>query len=144
MFSQWFIQKKNDKKVGFEDVLYAIQNPHVCYLINVLPSNEQSCLITGSMPYENEEKEINDLLKNNKHDAIIIIYGKNSCDNKVEEKYKQLFDLGFSQLYIYYGGLFEWLLLQDIYGNDFVTTTPNLDLLKYRPRPLFQLPTIRN
>lgn len=144
MFSQWFIQKKNDKKVGFEDVLYAIQNPHVCYLINVLPSNEQSCLIIGSMSYENEEKEINELLKNNKHDAIIIIYGKNSCDNKVEEKYKQLFDLGFSQLYIYYGGLFEWLLLQDIYGNDFVTTTPNLDLLKYRPRPLFQLPTIRN
>ena len=52
--------------------------------------------------------------------------------------------LGFSQLYIYYGGLFEWLLLQDIYGNDFSTTTQNLDILKYRPKPLFQLPAIRN
>ena len=144
MFSQWFIQKKNDNKVGFEDVIYAIQNPNLCFLINVLPSNEQGCLIIGTMPYENEEREINELLKNNKHDCIIIIYGKNSCDNKVEEKYNQIFDLGFSQLYIYYGGLFEWLLLQDIYGNDFSTTTQNLDILKYRPKPLFQLPAIRN
>ena len=73
MFSQWFIQKKNDKKVGFEDVIYAIQNPNLCFLINVLPSNEQGCLIIGTMPYENEEREINELLKNNKHDCIIII-----------------------------------------------------------------------
>ena len=72
MFSQWFIQKKNDKKVGFEDVIYAIQNPNLCFLINVLPSNEQGCLIIGTMPYENEEREINELLKNNKHDCIRI------------------------------------------------------------------------
>ena len=102
MFSQWFIQKKNDKKVGFEDVIYAIQNPNLCFLINVLPSNEQGCLIIGTMPYENEEREINELLKNNKHDCIIIIYGKNSCDNKVEEKYKQLFDLYYNYMFQYY------------------------------------------
>ena len=144
MFSQWFVQKDKKKNVGFEDVLYAIKNH--CILINVLPPNEQSCLIYGTLAFEDEEKEINELLKNNIHDRIIIIYGKNNCDQNVEEKCKQLGDLGFSELHIYYGGLFEWLLLQDIYGNEFATTTTtqNIDLLKYRAKPVFQYHAIRN
>ena len=63
MFSQWFVQKDKKKNVGFEDVLYAIKNH--CILINVLPPNEQSCLIYGTLAFEDEEKEINELLKNN-------------------------------------------------------------------------------
>ena len=43
-------------------------------------------------------------------------------------------DLGFVNINIYTGGMFEWLLLQDIYGNDeFKTTKRELDILKYRP-----------
>ena len=57
MFSQWFVQKDKKKNVGFEDVLYAIKNH--CILINVLPPNEQSCLIYGTLAFEDEEKEIN-------------------------------------------------------------------------------------
>jgi len=35
---------------------------------------------------------------------------------------------------MYTGGLFEWLLLQDIYGKtEFPTTTNIIDLLKYKP-----------
>ena len=35
----------------------------------------------------------------------------------------------------YPGGVFEWLLLQDIYGNDnFPTTKKELDILKYKPK----------
>jgi hypothetical protein len=64
----------------------------------------------------------------------IIVYGKNSCDSTAEKKYDQLIKLGFVNVYLYNGGLFEWLLLQDIYGKDeFPTTTNILDILKYKP-----------
>ena len=36
---------------------------------------------------------------------------------------------------LYIGGLFEWLLLQDIYGDDeFKTTKKELDILKFKPQ----------
>jgi len=38
-------------------------------------------------------------------------------------------------IYIYPGGIFEWLCLQDIYGDElFPTTKKELDILKYKPR----------
>ena len=68
----------------------------------------------------------------------IIIYGENCCDSKVINKYNQLYKLGFKNLYVYIGGLFEWLLLQDIYGDDeFPTTTKILDILKYKGNKIF-------
>ena len=37
------------------------------------------------------------------------------------------------------GGIFEWLLLQDIYGDDqFKTTSRELDILKYKPISTFK------
>ena len=53
----------------------------------------------------------------------IIIYGKNSDDQTIYNKYDQLNKLGFYNIYLYSGGLFEWLLLQDIYGRDEFPTT---------------------
>ena len=67
-------------------------------------------------------------LKNN-----IIIYGKNSNDESIYVKYNQINKLG-GLAYIYVGGLFEWLMLQDIYGdNEFPTTKKELDILKFKP-----------
>ena len=63
----------------------------------------------------------------------IIIYGKNANDESSEKKYQQIQKLGFLYVFLYSGGLFEWLLLQDIYGKEeFPTTTYTLDLLKYK------------
>ena len=46
--------------------------------------------------------------------------------------------LGLKNIYIYSGGLFEWLLLQDIYGEDeFPTTSKELDILKFKPVKYF-------
>ena len=48
--------------------------------------------------------------------------------------------LGFINVYMYSGGLFEWLLLQDIYGDEeFPTTKKDIDILKYKPRKLFNV-----
>ena len=64
----------------------------------------------------------------------IIIYGKNCNCNKIYDKYHQIKKMGFINVYLYPGGLFEWLLLQDIYGADeFPTTIKELDILKYKP-----------
>ena len=46
-----------------------------------------------------------DKLFNNKK---LIVYGKNSSDETAEKKYSQLRTLGFSEIYLYTGGLFEW------------------------------------
>ena len=73
----------------------------------------------------------------------IIIYGKNSNDETPIKKCEQLLELGFSNIYIYAGGLFEWLLLQDIYGSElFPTTTKQNDLLKYKSQKILNIPLI--
>jgi hypothetical protein len=79
-----------------------------------------------------EELVINGLLKTNKG-VQIIVYGKNCADVGVVKKAMQLKTIGFSNVCVYGGGLFEWLLLQDVYGKtEFRTTCNNVDLLKYK------------
>ena len=82
-----------------------------------------------------EENTINHLI--DQYDFTsrkIIIYGKNTNDQTIEKKYDQICGLGFTHVYLYVGGLFEWLTLQDIYGFDeFPTTKKVLDILRYKP-----------
>jgi hypothetical protein len=132
MFSGLF--QTSYKKINFEDIQYAIQKSNDYIIINTLPISEQDCLIKNTLPYEQEEKTINELLNNyDLNNKKIIIYGKNANDESPEKKYSQLRTLGFSEIYLYSGGLFEWLLLQDIYGNaEFPTSKKILDILKYK------------
>lgn len=115
---------------NFEKVQNAIKNKDI--IINTLLENSQNCLISGTTSITNEVTLLNNCLKNKK-DVLIIIYGKNNNDNSVLIKYNQLIGLGFTNVGIYLGGLFEWLLLQDIYGLDhFPTTSKEIDILKYK------------
>ena len=120
------------KKINFEDLQLAIKKNNYI-IINTLNDNNQECLIKGTISPEQEILILNEYL--NKSDKIvIIIYGENSNDEKIFLKYKQLIDLGFNNVYLYIGGIFEWLMLQEIYGEEnFPTTTQLLDLLKYKP-----------
>jgi len=121
-----------NNKINFQDVQTHLHDNNYI-IINTLNNNKQECLIEGTIPSIEEEYHINNLIKNNKY-INIIIYGENCNDETIEKKYNQLFSLGFSNIFIYKGGLFEWLLLQDIYGNDeFPTTKEELDILKYKP-----------
>jgi len=121
------------KKINFEDIQLAIKKPNEYLIINTLPLNEQKCLISKTIFAEDEESIINKCLSENKNISIII-YGKNCNDESTSKKYNQLSAMGFYKIYIYNGGLFEWLLLQDIYGSDlFPTTKKELDILKYKP-----------
>lgn len=120
--------QKNYNIINFE---YILDNYNFI-LISTLNNNNQECLITNTIPYYDEETIINNLFKNDINKSIII-YGKNSNDILVFDKFNQLKSLGFKNIKIYGGGLFEWLLLQDIYGSDkFKTTKKEIDILKYK------------
>ena len=132
------------RKINFEDIQTVIKNPEIYLLINTLPEYEQMCLIQHTTPIAQEETIINKYLKQGKH-IKIIIYGKNCNDEKIYNKYQQLISLGFYNVFIYVGGLFEWLLLQDIYGSDeFPTTSKYLDVLKFKPCSLLSISLLEN
>jgi hypothetical protein len=137
MFSQFF--KRTYQRASFEDLQFAMKFPRDFIIINTLHIGEQDCLIKNTISYQLEENLMNDLVSQYDFKSKrIIIYGKNSSDVTVEKKYDQLLDLGFVHVFMYVGGLFEWLLLQDIYGEgDFPTTKKTLDILKYKPSRSF-------
>jgi hypothetical protein len=140
MFNGLF--QKTYNKISFEDVQYIMKSSHKTdfIIINTLPITEQDCLIKNTISYDSEEKIINELMTKYEFKKYkFIIYGKHSNDISVDKKGKQLISLGFSNVYVYVGGLFEWMLLQDIYGFDeFPTTKKVLDILKYKPPRTFE------
>ena len=101
-----------------------------------MDKNWQSCLIQNTIAIQEEEEIINGVLYDTfPKSTTIIIYGTNSNDESIYSKYDQLVKLGIKNVFIYTGGMFEWLLLQDIYGRDlFPTTSRELDIIKYKPR----------
>tara|TARA_A100001011_G_C14155491_1_gene775876 strand:- start:294 stop:704 length:411 start_codon:yes stop_codon:yes gene_type:complete len=116
-------------KVNFEDIKKVDKNDYI--LINTLHSNNQNCLIINTTLIDKEVEIVQKAIKEKK---LIIIYGKNTNDYTIYKKYNQLISMGHKNTYLYCGGLFEWLLLQDIYGNEqFKTTSHELDILKYKP-----------
>ena len=125
------------RKINFEDMKLVLRNPEAYILINTLPIQEQQCLLPFTIPCGEEEQRINQFLQEKRKTISIILYGKHSNDETLFRKYDQLIKLGFTNVYMYCGGLFEWLLLQDIYGReDFPTTTKELELLKYKPNAI--------
>jgi hypothetical protein len=132
------------RRISFEDIQTIIKNPELYLLVNTLSESEQNCLIKGTVCISKEIELINQYLKIDKS-IKIVIYGKNCNDIKPQEKAQQLYSLGFYNIFIYVGGLFEWLLLQDIYGpTDFPTTSKQLDILKFKPYSALNIQLLTN
>ena len=121
------------QNIHFEELRELINNNSTeITIINTLPELEQTCLIKNTINANIEVETINNLLRQDKTKKIIV-YGKNYRDATIHKKYKQLTGLGFKNVFIYIGGLFEWLCLQDIYGNTLFQTIGNeVDILKYK------------
>lgn len=132
------------QKINYEDVQFVMKNkesPHI--LINTLDDSDQECLIPNTVNIHREVELINKLLQIGNKQVKIIIYGRNCNDEKIYTKYNQLVSLGFYNVYIYTGGLFEWLMLQDIYGDkEFPTTKKELDFLKYKQNKVLNIPLL--
>jgi hypothetical protein len=125
-------------KVSYEDIQMVVyRNSHIQHstlLINTLPPSLQHCLIKTTVDIRFEERVINALI-HKKPDIMIIVYGKNSNDITILHKYDQLVKLGFTNVHIYTGGIFEWMLLHEIYGKElFKITKYEIDILRYRPK----------
>ena len=132
------------KKINYEDMQTVIKNPEVYLIINTMSPSDQKCLIINTTLAEEEEPLINKYLKENRN-IRIIVYGKNCNDESAQKKYQQLLSLGFYNIFVYTGGMFEWLLMQDIYGKDlFPTTKKEVDLLKYKPNQLLNIALLEN
>ena len=93
-----------------------MKNQNDIILINTLPLTRQDCLIKGTLKALIEVEYMNKLLKTNKNKEIIV-YGIHHTDLSVIQKYNQLKKLGFKNVYIYFGGMYEWRLLQDVFGS---------------------------
>lgn len=130
--------------INYEDMQFILRHPEEYILINTLQRHEQDCLIANTLSFEREENILNQCLQQSTFDVRIVVYGKHCTDETVSSKHQQLLSLGFREVYIYQGGLFEWLLLQDIYGeNEFPTTSKELNLLKFKPSKLFHAGLLR-
>lgn len=129
------------RKVNFEDIQNVLNGNNNNYggqyiLINTLDNTPeaQNCILPKTIHYSEEERVINKFLEKDKN-ILIIVYGKNANDASAYKKYTQLVELGFHNVFLYPGGLFEWLLLQDIYSDEnFPTTKKELDILKYKSK----------
>jgi hypothetical protein len=136
------------RNINFEDLQFAMGQQNNEYqktlLINTLDPYMQACLIGGTLNIDSEVDTLNMHLKNNK-EVRVIVYGMNATDITCMKKYEQLMKLGFYNVFIYAGGMFEWLLLQDVYGPElFPTTTAKVDLLKYKGRRHLNLKMLEN
>jgi hypothetical protein len=134
-----FTASGNKNRINFEDIQAIVSGSGTnggMIMISTLPTEFQKCVIRGTIPAENEEALINNIISGKDvrgENITVVVYGKNAADETVTEKYEQLIKLGMPRVCIYTGGMFEWLLLQDVYGGELFPTTGNeLDILRYR------------
>lgn len=133
------------RTVSFKNIISMINGGGGGIIINTLPMTHQQCLIKNTVAATIEESIINEAWDAGNTNINIIIYGAHSDDHHVYKKYKQLQEKGFTNVAIYVGGLFEWLLLQSAYGADeFPTTSEVLNILDYAPgQPLYPITSMK-
>ena len=121
--------------VNYEKIQQSKANNNV--LIHIM-EDDQKLMILGSLTAYTETTKVNDMISRNEYETEIMIYGRNDHDyDKLITKHKQLKSLGFKHVYIYLGGMFELLLLQDVYGfKEFPTTIVH----GVKPDPIIFMP----
>lgn len=104
----------NIKYIGFD----TIQNINSTSLIITVMDNSINCFIPNTILPKEEEVIINNIIDNKKqNNYTIILYGKNCKDmDAIKKKILQFKEFGFLNIYVYAGGLFEWLLLREVFG----------------------------
>ena len=123
------------ERINYEAV-HAALNDSRSSIVSTLPVGEQNCLVARTLTPHEEETRLNEYLKKGHTSAPIVVYGRNAVDESPDKKCRQLQGLGFTSVQMYAGGLFEWALLQDIYGAElFPTTSACADPLQFKMPP---------
>ena len=96
----------NQDIANFEDVQKFVLATD-CVILNVMDAADQDTLILKTLSAVAEVDALNTLMDDGEFDRKILVYGRNSADvEKVLKKQKQLMALGFTEVYVYLGGLF--------------------------------------
>ena len=102
---------------------------------------QQRPIIKGTLNPKTETMVINQMMDGSISKRPIVVYGKNYSDQTIYIKAKQLVSYGFT-VYIYAGGIFEWLCLQEIFDTTLFptsnATSEESDLLKYSVKSHFR------
>ena len=119
MFQSFFgSSNETYKKISPAEMQTILKTPEKYIIIHTLTSEYQDYVIPGTVQDTREESVINEMLTRiDIPDKPIIIYGKNARDETVEVKANQLKSLGIHDISVYSGGMFEWLLLNEVYGH---------------------------
>lgn len=118
---------------SYEDVL-AAKTSNGALFVNTLDSRQQDCLILDTTTARDEEQVLNGLIESGATQNQIVVYGRNCTDKSPYRKAEQLRSHGFGTVAVYPGGMLEWCLLQDAYGEKaFPTTMKCDDLMCFSP-----------
>jgi hypothetical protein len=94
------------------------QNPNTILINTFTPvQQQQHGLIRGTTLADKEEQMVQSALERDLS-ITILVYGHNALDPLPYRQADKLRNLGFANVYVYVGGMFEWLLLCDLYGPD--------------------------
>ena len=118
------------KEIGVTDFKKLLGTGRVL-LFNGLKKQYHSCVIPGTIPYPAMRK----VIKNMEEEDIAVVYCANySCNASHKFAEKKLGHL--ETVYIYSGGVFEWLLLQKKYGKKKYPTSGDCDIenMKHREK----------
>lgn len=122
-------------KVTYECAKEIALNNGKGILVCTLKEEKERFGILRTIPIDKEEECINNMIQKRQYDIVIVLYGENMYDPSVITKYNQLKNIGFINCYIYFGGMFEWYLLQDVYGSELFPTknSPINGCLHFKP-----------
>jgi len=102
------------KYVGFDELNNLKENDLLISILDI----RTTCFINHTTLPIQEETIINNIINSyNQSKYTIFIYGRNGKDySKIQKKIIALNELGFTKFSIYTGGLLEWLLLREVFG----------------------------
>ncbi len=135
MFTSMGTSQSSINYANYCDIQNAVRSGKT--VVHIMDVSDETILIKGTLTAYQEVEKINLWISNGAFDNEIYIYGYSNADfNKLLQRHKQLLGLGFHKVYIYFGGMFEWLLLRDVYGAtefplDGLIKGAMVDILKY-------------
>ncbi len=131
-------QSKQSDYVNCSFVHNAVLSSNPTILIHAMKIEDEHILIHKTLTATEEVDKINLLISEHNFEQNIIIYGYSHMDlQALLLKKQKLHAYGFDNVFIYLGGMFEWLLLRDVYGeiefpvDGLAKGSVFLDILKY-------------
>ncbi len=129
--------------IGHLDLCALLNQEEGTYcLINTLPEHRQDCVIAHTLPCAEEEATLNRWLSRWEVHRPIVIYGQHAGDATIYRKYNQCVAVGFEQVFVYLGGMMEWMLLRSVSeqsAHEYRIRGETVSFLRFSPSRKFRM-----